>query len=126
MRRESGLGSGLESTSEALWVAAASADFAARNCRNKSQRSEPPYDFLVRYGICAGRNGLNSLVSTKISKCEKFVIRGAPYPIRVAMVASSLRLAGAEKQTMYMARALHEAGIDVRFFYLGAGGGQRG
>ena len=61
-------------------------------------------------------------MSTKISKCEKFVIRGAPYPIRVAMVASSLRLAGAEKQTMYMARALHEAGIDVRFFYLGAGG----
>lgn len=42
--------------------------------------------------------------------------------LRVAMVATSLRLAGAEKQTYYMARALHQAGIDVRFYYLGAGG----
>jgi glycosyltransferase involved in cell wall biosynthesis len=38
------------------------------------------------------------------------------------MVASSLTLAGAEKQTMYMARALRDAGVDVRLFYLGAGG----
>ncbi|MDB6063914.1 MAG: glycosyl transferase group 1 [Pedosphaera sp.] len=43
-------------------------------------------------------------------------------PLRVAVVASSLRLAGAEKQTVYMARALHHAGIEVRFFYLGSGG----
>ena len=42
--------------------------------------------------------------------------------VRVAMVASSLRLAGAEKQTIYIARALLEAGIDVRFFHLGPGG----
>ena len=41
---------------------------------------------------------------------------------RVALVASSLRLAGAEKQTVYMARALLEAGADVRFFYLGESG----
>lgn len=41
--------------------------------------------------------------------------------MRVALVASSLRLAGAEKQFCYMARALFEAGIDVRVFYLGAG-----
>ncbi|HWX21811.1 MAG TPA: glycosyltransferase family 4 protein [Candidatus Binatia bacterium] len=40
----------------------------------------------------------------------------------VAIVASSLRLAGAEKQTFYMARALREAGIDVRLLYLGDGG----
>jgi glycosyltransferase involved in cell wall biosynthesis len=42
--------------------------------------------------------------------------------VRVAMVASSLRLAGAEKQTIYTARALLEARIDVRFFNLGPGG----
>jgi glycosyltransferase involved in cell wall biosynthesis len=42
--------------------------------------------------------------------------------LRVAIVASSLKLAGAEKQTFYMARALHQAGIEVRFFYLGGGG----
>jgi glycosyltransferase involved in cell wall biosynthesis len=40
----------------------------------------------------------------------------------VAIVASSLRLAGAEKQTFYMARALHQAGLDVEFFHLGGGG----
>ncbi len=43
-------------------------------------------------------------------------------PVRVAVIASSLRLAGAEKQTVYMARALLEAGLHVRLFYLGAGG----
>ncbi|HTA29364.1 MAG TPA: glycosyltransferase [Candidatus Cybelea sp.] len=43
-------------------------------------------------------------------------------PVRVAIIASSLRMGGAEKQTVYMARALLEAGIDVRFFYLGEGG----
>jgi len=43
-------------------------------------------------------------------------------PLRVALVTSSLRLAGAEKQTVYMARALLHSGIDVRLFYLGGGG----
>jgi len=48
---------------------------------------------------------------------------GAPsQQLRVALVASSLRLGGAEKQTVYAARALVQAGMDVRFFYLGAGG----
>jgi glycosyltransferase involved in cell wall biosynthesis len=42
--------------------------------------------------------------------------------LRVAMVASSLRLGGAEKQTAYIARSLFEAGIDLRFYYLGRGG----
>jgi glycosyltransferase involved in cell wall biosynthesis len=42
--------------------------------------------------------------------------------LRVAVVASSLNLAGAEKQTFYMARALLNAGIEVQFFYLGEGG----
>lgn len=41
---------------------------------------------------------------------------------RLALVSSSLKLAGAEKQTVYMARALRDAGVDVRFFYLGGGG----
>jgi len=56
-------------------------------------------------------------------------INGKPFaggdrtqPLRVAVVATSLRLAGAEKQTVYMARALAWAGIDVRFFHLGGGG----
>lgn len=43
-------------------------------------------------------------------------------PLRLAMVSSSLRLGGAEKQTVYMAQALREAGIDLRFFHLGPGG----
>ncbi|HXJ73209.1 MAG TPA: glycosyltransferase family 4 protein, partial [Candidatus Dormibacteraeota bacterium] len=43
-------------------------------------------------------------------------------PLRVAVVSSSLRRAGAEKQTAYLTRALREAGADVRFFHLGAGG----
>jgi len=41
--------------------------------------------------------------------------------MRIALIASSLRLAGAEKQFVYMARALWEAGSDVRVFYLGGG-----
>jgi glycosyltransferase involved in cell wall biosynthesis len=41
--------------------------------------------------------------------------------MRIALIASSLRLAGAEKQFCYVARALFEAGLDVRVFYLGAG-----
>jgi glycosyltransferase involved in cell wall biosynthesis len=43
-------------------------------------------------------------------------------PLRVAVVASSLKLAGAEKQTVYLTRALVEAGADTRFFHLGEGG----
>jgi glycosyltransferase involved in cell wall biosynthesis len=42
--------------------------------------------------------------------------------LRLALVATSLRLGGAEKQTVYMARALFHAGMDVRLFYLGDGG----
>src|SRR5690349_280702 len=41
--------------------------------------------------------------------------------MRIALIASSLRLAGAEKQFVYMARALWQAGVDVRVYYLGAG-----
>jgi len=41
---------------------------------------------------------------------------------RVAVVSSSLKLAGAEKQTAYLTRALCEAGAEVCFFYLGEGG----
>jgi glycosyltransferase involved in cell wall biosynthesis len=43
-------------------------------------------------------------------------------PLRLAIVASSLRRGGAEKQTYYMARALREAGVDAQCFYLGDGG----
>ena len=41
---------------------------------------------------------------------------------RIALVASSLAQAGAEKQFVYTARALHQAGTDARVFYLGKGG----
>jgi glycosyltransferase involved in cell wall biosynthesis len=41
--------------------------------------------------------------------------------MRIALIASSLRLAGAEKQFVYMARALWQAGVDIRVYYLGAG-----
>ena len=42
--------------------------------------------------------------------------------LRVALVASSLVQAGAEKQFVYTARALGEAGVDARVFHLGRGG----
>src|ERR1051326_6592286 len=41
--------------------------------------------------------------------------------MRIALIASSLRLAGAEKQFTYTARALFDAGVDARGFYLGPG-----
>jgi glycosyltransferase involved in cell wall biosynthesis len=41
--------------------------------------------------------------------------------MRIALIASSLRRAGAEKQLSYMARALSEVGIDCHVFYLGSG-----
>jgi glycosyltransferase involved in cell wall biosynthesis len=44
------------------------------------------------------------------------------HQLRVAIVASSLQLAGAEKQAFYMARALHRAGLAVQIFHLGSGG----
>ncbi len=47
---------------------------------------------------------------------------GFQHAPRIAVVASSLRLAGAEKQTVYMTRALFEAGMDARFLHLGQGG----
>ena len=43
-------------------------------------------------------------------------------PLRVAVVASSLKLAGAEKQTFYQARALHHAGVALQFYHLGGDG----
>ena len=46
----------------------------------------------------------------------------SPRPLRVAFIASSLKVGGAEKQAYYMARALYQAGVDVRFFYLGRNG----
>ena len=41
--------------------------------------------------------------------------------MRVALVATRLRLAGAEKQFVYVARALSNAGIQTKVFYLGPG-----
>src|SRR5262245_22268178 len=42
--------------------------------------------------------------------------------LRLALIASSLRQGGAEKQSVYIARALLQAGVDIRFYYLGGGG----
>lgn len=42
-------------------------------------------------------------------------------PLRVALVAGTLARGGAEKQSFYMARALHAAGVDVRTFGLTRG-----
>src|SRR2546430_5511760 len=55
-------------------------------------------------------------------KGELFTGSTQSRPLRVALVTSRLRLAGAEKQTVYTARALLHAGIAVRLFYLGDGG----
>lgn len=43
-------------------------------------------------------------------------------PVRLALVTSSLRLGGAEKQTAYIARALFQTGMYLRLFHLGTGG----
>jgi glycosyltransferase involved in cell wall biosynthesis len=45
-----------------------------------------------------------------------------PRHLRLAILASSLRRGGAEKQTVYAARALFEAGMEIQFYYLGEGG----
>jgi glycosyltransferase involved in cell wall biosynthesis len=45
-----------------------------------------------------------------------------PERLRVAMVGTSLRRGGAENQSVCVARAMIESGVDVRFFYLGSGG----
>jgi glycosyltransferase involved in cell wall biosynthesis len=50
------------------------------------------------------------------------IVNSQLHRLRVAFVASSLSLGGAEKQTVYMARALFQAGVDVHFYYLGGGG----
>jgi glycosyltransferase involved in cell wall biosynthesis len=39
--------------------------------------------------------------------------------MRIALIATSLRLAGAEKQFSYAARTLHGSGVDASVFYLG-------
>jgi glycosyltransferase involved in cell wall biosynthesis len=44
------------------------------------------------------------------------------FKIKLALVTSSLRLAGAEKQTVYFARALRAARIEVICFFLGQDG----
>jgi glycosyltransferase involved in cell wall biosynthesis len=45
-----------------------------------------------------------------------------PFPFRVALVTMSFKQSGAEKQFVYMARALRSAGVDVRVFHLVSGG----
>src|SRR6266566_9342229 len=42
-----------------------------------------------------------------------------PNPLRVALLAGTLGRGGAEKQLVYMARALQEAGVRVRVYTLG-------
>jgi len=69
-------------------------------------------------GQALGRTTASSRIHTRCRQRPRARSRRA----RVALIASSLRLGGAEKQTVYAARALFEAGIDLRFFYLGAGG----
>src|SRR5712671_4579500 len=61
-------------------------------------------------------------MSNHLNKGKRFTESAQSRPLCAALVTSSLRLAGAEKQTVYMARALLDAGIDMRLFYLGSGG----
>src|SRR5256885_15413561 len=61
-------------------------------------------------------------MSNHLNKAMLLTGSNGSRPLRVALVTSSLRLAGAEKQTVYAARALLHAGIDVRLFYVGGGG----
>lgn len=48
--------------------------------------------------------------------------RTIPSPLRAALITSTLALGGAEKQFVYIARALQTLGVDVRVFYYGPGG----
>ena len=61
-------------------------------------------------------------MSNQLSKTKLLAESSQSRHLRVALVTSSLKLAGAEKQTVYTARALFQAGIDVRLFYLGGDG----
>src|SRR5436190_2760937 len=101
----------MESATYHLRIAAAGAHSAAGYGRHGRARPQLQSDLLVWRGLWPG--------------CRKNMLKNphSPTPrVRVAVVASSLRLAGAEKQTIYIARALFEAGIDVRFFHLGPNG----
>jgi glycosyltransferase involved in cell wall biosynthesis/O-antigen ligase len=83
--------------------------------------------FLVPLGVRPARAQPEPFVRRR-TVSSRIQTRGSQRPRppsrrpRVALIASSLRLGGAEKQAVYAARALFEAGIDLRFFYLGAGG----
>ncbi len=68
------------------------------------------------------RTSTNRVGSAAGSLASSFILHRSAFPVRVAMVASSLKLAGAEKQTAYLTRALVEAGTSTRFYHLGAGG----
>ena len=46
----------------------------------------------------------------------------SPSQLRVALVTMSFQQSGAEKQLVYMARALKSVGVDVRVFHLVVGG----
>jgi glycosyltransferase involved in cell wall biosynthesis len=59
---------------------------------------------------------------TVLNRENIFTIGGHSPRLRVALITSSLSLGGAEKQTVYIARALVNAGIDVRVFHLGGAG----
>ena len=53
-------------------------------------------------------------------------VKVAREQLRVAIVTSGLEFAGAEKQTFYIARALAEAGVRVRVYYINNGGRYHG
>jgi len=59
---------------------------------------------------------------TVLNRENAFTIGGHSPRLRVALITSSLSMGGAEKQTVYIARALVNAGIDVRVFHLGGDG----
>jgi len=61
-------------------------------------------------------------MSNHLNKGNRVIGSALSRPLRVALVTSSLGLAAAEKQTVYIAPALLHAGIEIRVFYLGGGG----
>lgn len=48
-------------------------------------------------------------------------VGGPPHALRVALLGGQLTYGGAQKQLVYMARALHEAGVVVRLYTLNEG-----
>lgn len=67
----------------------------------------------------AGPSTRNLIEGTSVRVNSILTLPESSEPLRVALLAGTLGRGGAEKQLVYMARALQAAGVDVRVYTLG-------